>query len=299
MEKISMFNEIRKNKIKSFFLIIIFILIIGLLGTLIGQIYGNPYIGVTIAIIASLLYTIISFFSGDSMILSMSNAKPVSKQEYPHLYHTIEGIAIAAGIKTPKAYVIQDDSPNAFATGRDPEHASVAVTTGLLNKLNRQELEGVVAHEISHIKNYDIRIMMIATVMIGIITLLSDFLLRTFLWGSLSEDREKNQATFIFIALGLVMAILTPLVGQIIKLAISRKREYAADATGASLTRYPDGLANALEKIKNSNTSMKNENKATAHLYISNPLKNKKRFLSNLFATHPDIDDRIKKLRSM
>jgi len=180
---INMFDEIRSNKIKSYGLIFVFIILIGVMGSAIGFYYDSIYFGVGMAVIFGLIYTLISYFSGDSMILTMTGAKPVTKKEYPHLYHTVEGLAIAAGVPPPKAYVINDTALNAFATGRDPEHASITVTTGLLNKLNRQELEGVVAHEMSHIKNYDIRMMMLTAVLIGIVTLLSDFLLRSFLWG--------------------------------------------------------------------------------------------------------------------
>ncbi|MCK5322463.1 MAG: M48 family metallopeptidase, partial [Candidatus Aenigmarchaeota archaeon] len=193
---------------------------------------------------------------------------------------------------------------NAFATGRNPEHASVTVTTGLLNKMNRQELEGVIAHEMSHIKNYDIRMMMLTTVLIGVVTLLSDFLLRSFLWGSIGGRRDNRegggQAAIIFIVIGLALAILAPLIGQMIRLAISRKREFMADASGASLTRYPEGLASALEKIrKDPDPLVDKANKATAHLFISTPFRKTKGFTAKLFATHPPIDERIQKLRKM
>ena len=301
---INMFDEIRTNKIKSYILVFFFIILIAGMGTALGFVYNSPTLGISMAVIFALIYTIITFYSGDSMILKMSGAKPVTKSEYPHLYHTIEGLTIAAGVPTPKAYVINDSALNAFATGRNPEHASVTVTTGLLNKMNRQELEGVIAHEMSHIKNYDIRMMMLTTVLIGVVTLLSDFLLRSFLWGSIGGRRDNRegggQAAIIFIVIGLALAILAPLIGQMIRLAISRKREFMADASGASLTRYPEGLASALEKIrKDPDPLVDKANKATAHLFISTPFRKTKGFTAKLFATHPPIDERIQKLRKM
>jgi heat shock protein HtpX len=218
------------------------------------------------------------------------------------LINTVEGLAIAAGLaKPPKVYVIEDSALNAFATGRDPEHSSITVTTGLLEKLTKLELEGVIAHEMSHIKNFDIRVMMLAAVMVGLTVLLSDFLLRSFLWGRGGRSRENNQMTAVFIIVGLALAILAPLVGEAIKLAISRKREYLADASGALLTRYPKGLADALKKIKGDpDPLVDHANKATAHLFISTPFrKSKKSFMKKLFSTHPPIDQRIKKLENM
>lgn len=297
------FNEIRNNKIKSYILIFFFIIIVGVLGSIIGLIYNNLYFGLILSMGAGLIYSMIVFKSGDKMILSMSGAKPVTKKEYPHLFHTIEGLQIAAGLKkTPKAYVINDSAMNAFATGKDPEHSSITVTTGLMKVLNREELEGVVAHEMSHIKNYDIRFMMLTTVLIGIVTLLSDFILRSFLWGGMGRRRNNNNnnMTLILIAVGLLLAILTPIIGEIMRLAISRKREYMADASGATLTRYPAGLANALKKIsKDPDPLVDKANKATAHLFISTPFRKKKSLMSRLFSTHPPIQDRIKRLEEM
>jgi len=298
-----MFNEARNNKLKSFFLMFIFILIIGILGALIGIFYGNLYFGLIIAIIFSLIYSMIGFYSGDKMILTMSDAKPVTKKEYLYLYHTVEGLAISAGIPTPKAYVIDDSALNAFATGRDPKNASITATTGLLKAMDRQELEGVIAHEMSHIKNYDIRFMMLTAVLVGIVVLLSDFLLRSFLWGGHGRRRDSKsggQLAIILIALGLILAILAPIIGELIKLAISRKREFMADASGAILTRYPPGLASALRKIsKDPDPLVDKANKATAHLFISTPFRNKTGFVTNLFATHPPLEERIKRLEAM
>ncbi|MBW3020124.1 zinc metalloprotease HtpX [Candidatus Woesearchaeota archaeon] len=294
-------DEVRNNKIKSYFLILFFIFLAALLGSVFGLIYGNLYFGIAITIIFAIFYTLVMYYSGSKMILKMTGARPVTKKEFPYLYHTVEGLAIAAGLPTPKAYVIDDSALNAFATGRDPENSSITVTTGLLNKLNRQELEGVIAHEMSHIKNYDIRFMMLTAVLVGIVTLLSDFLLRSFLWGGMrGRDRNNNQLTILLIVVGLVLAILTPIVGQLIKLSISRKREYMADASGAHLTRYPQGLADALKKIsKDPDPLVDHANKATAHLFISTPFRKKHSFVAGLFSTHPPIHDRIKRLEDM
>jgi len=294
------FDEVRNNKIKSMFLMGFFIVGIGILGGFIGYFYGSIYFGIGLSIFAGILYTLLVFNSGSNMILKMMGAKPVTKKELPHLWHTIEGLAIAAGVPVPKAYLIHDSALNAFATGKDPEHASITVTTGLLKKLTRQELEGVIAHEMSHIKNYDVRFMMLTTVLIGIITLLSDFLLRSFLWGHGGRRNDSGNVGIIMIVVGLALAILSPIVGYMIRSAISRKREYAADANGALLTRYPEGLASALEKIKGDPDPLVDRaNKATAHLFISTPFRKKKGGMTKLFATHPPIDDRIKRLREL
>lgn len=291
------FNEVSSNKWKSVLLMVIFILILGLLGAAIGFFYNSLAFGIFIALFFSIIYTTIVFHSGDRMILGMSGAKPVTKQEYPYLYHTLEGLAIAAGMPTPKAYVIDDSAMNAFATGRDPKHASITVTTGLLKVMNRQELEGVIAHEMSHIQNYDVRFMMLTAVLVGLVTLLSDFLLRSFLFSR--RDRKSGQVGVLLIVVGLILAILAPIIGEMIKLAISRKREFMADANGTILTRYPKGLADALRKIsKDPDPLVDKANKATAHLFISSPFR-KKGGISNLFATHPPLEERIKRLEEM
>ena len=295
-----MFEEVRKNKIKSGLLISIFIVLIGVLGAIIGLIYGSLYFGILAAVTISIIYTLISYYSGDKIILKSSGAKEVTKKEYPHLFHAIEGIAIAAAVPTPKAYVIEDSALNAFATGRGPKNASITVTSGLLKKLNRQELEGVIAHEMSHIKNYDVRFMMLTAVLVGLITLLSDFMLRSFIFGHGNRDRERGKGAVFLIVIALVLAILTPIIGQIIKFAISRKREFLADANGAILTRYPPGLAGALRKISEDPDPLVDKaNKATAHLFISTPFRKKHGFISGLFLTHPPIEERIKRLEQM
>lgn len=299
-KKLVHFNEIRNNNIKSIFLFMTFLIIIIGLGAIIGLVWGSLYFGLIIAGVFAIVYALIAYFSGKNMLMSIAKAKEVTKKDEPYLYHTIEGLAIAAGIPTPKSYIIEDPAPNAFATGRNPQNSAIAVTRGLLQKLNRQELEGVIAHEMSHIKNYDIRSMMIASVMVGLIMLLSDFLLRTFLFGGGSnKSNDKGGGQIIFIVIGLALAILSPLIGKLIQLSISRKNEFAADARGATLTRYPEGLASALEKISKDTNELKTQNNAMAHLYINDPTNKKTSFIAKLLSTHPPIQERIKKLRAM
>ncbi|MBI2146080.1 M48 family metallopeptidase [Candidatus Woesearchaeota archaeon] len=298
----SFYDEIGANKRKSYLLIFFFFGVVVCLGLLLGLLYGNSYGGLLVAAIVGVVYFLFSYYAGSSAILAMSRAKEATKPEYTQLINAVESLAIAAGLPMPKVYVIDDSALNAFATGRDPKHASITVTTGLLQKMNKLELEGVLAHEMSHIKNFDIRVMMLAAVMVGLTVLLSDFILRSFLWGGKGGNREHNQLSIIFIVLGLVLAILAPLVGELIKLAISRKREFLADASGAMLTRYPQGLADALQKIKGDpDPLVDTANKATAHLFISTPFRKKKgtSFLQNLFSTHPPLEERIRKLKGM
>lgn len=298
------YEEISSNKRKSYLLVFFFFVFIVFIGLLIGIFYGNQYFGLGLALVIGILYFLFSYYNGAQTILAMTGAKEAKKPEHAYLINTVEGLSIAAGLpKVPKVYVIEDSALNAFATGRNPEHSAVTVTTGLMQKLNRQELEGVIAHEISHIKNFDIRVMMLTAVMVGLTVLLSDFLLRSFLWGGKGSDREHNQLTFILIIVGLALAILSPIIGELIKLAVSRKREYLADASGALLTRYPKGLADALRKISQDPDPLVDKaNKATAHLFISVPFRHDGRKMSmmqRLFSTHPDINSRIKKLEEM
>jgi heat shock protein HtpX len=296
------YEEISRNKWKSYILFFLFFIIIVALGLVLGLYFSNIYFGAIIAALVSIGYALISYYAGDKMILAVSKAKPVEKKEYPHLYNTVEGLSIAAGLPMPKVYVIDDTAINAFATGRDPQHSSIAVTKGAVDRLNRQELEGVVGHEMSHVKNFDIRLMMLTAVMIGVTVLLSDIILRSFIYGGgrRDRDREGGNLTVIFIVIGLVLAILAPLIAKLVQLAISRKREYLADADGALLTRYPKGLADALKKIKNDKEPLVDSaNKATAHLYIANPLRNFKGRVTGMFSTHPPIDERIKRLEAM
>jgi len=246
-----------------------------------------------IAVIFSSFMSIASFWWSDKIVLAMSGAKEVSHENAKEIYHLVENLCITAGLPIPKIYVIQDSSPNAFATGRNPEHAVVALTTGIIEKLGKKELEGVIAHELSHIGNRDMLLSTVIVIMVGFIALMADWF-RRWTWFGGDDDREGNA---IFVVVGLVLSILAPLAAMLIQLAISRKREFLADADGALLTRYPEGLANALEKISADPTPMRNANRATAHLFIANPFRGKK--ISSLFQTHPPIAERVKRLRGM
>ena len=294
-----LYDHISSNKRKSIFLIALFFVIIGALGYALGAYIGDVFIGLSFAIILSIIMTLVSFYSGDKMILSMSHAIPADKKKYPHLVNSVEGLAIAAGIPAPKIYVIDDSAINAFATGRDPKHAAVTVTTGAIERLKRDELEAVIAHEIAHIRNYDIRMMMLVVVLVGVIALLSDIFLRSFIYGKRKND-VKGGAAVIIIVLGIILAVLAPIIAQLIKLSISRKREFLADADGALIYRNPKSLANALKAIRDDKEPfVEAANKATAHLFIENPLRNFKSKVNGLFSTHPDINERIKILEKM
>ncbi len=296
----TLYEHISSNKRKSFLLITLFFVIIGILGYAFGLYFGNAFIGLAFAITFSTIMALVSFYSGDRMILGMSHAVPADRKKYPHLVNSVEGVAIAAGIPTPQIYVIEDSAINAFATGRDPKHASVTVTTGAIQRLKREELEGVISHEFSHIRNYDIRMMMFVVVLVGVIALLSDMFLRSVYYGrGRSSKKVGGTIGIILIILGLALAILGPFIAQLIKLAVSRKREFLADSDGALLSRNPKGLANALKKIKDDKEPLvEAANKATAHLFIENPLRTFGGRINLLFSTHPDINERIKRLES-
>lgn len=297
----NLYDEISSNKRKSVLLISLFFIIIGLLGYVFGLYINSVFIGIFYGIVISIFVLLVGYYAGDNAILSMSHAVQAEKKKYPFLVNTVEGLAIAAGIPTPKIYVIDDSAINAFATGRDPKHASVTVTTGAIQRLNRTELEGVIAHEISHIKNFDIRFMMLVVILVGVIAMLSDIFLRGMFYGrGRRGSRSGGRGVVVVILIGLVLAILAPLIAQLIKFAVSRKREFLADASGALLTRHPKGLADALRKIKNDKEPLvEAANKATAHLFIENPLRTFGGKINNLFGTHPDINERIKRLESM
>lgn len=295
-----MYEQIASNKRRSWLLMFIFIALVLLVGYVFGEVtYFGPF-GIAIAAVIAIVMSFSSYYYSDKIVLSISRARPVDKQEYPHLYNSVEGLAIAAGIPVPKMYVIDDSAPNAFATGRDPRHAAIAVTTGLIEKMSRLELEGVVAHEMSHIQNYDIRMATMAVVLVGIVALLSDWMLRSFFWGG-GRRREGDRGGFggIIVLVGLVLAILAPIVAQLIRLAVSRQREYLADSGGSMLTRYPPGLASALRKLGEDTEPLVVANKATAHLYIVNPLKEHAGRINNMFETHPPLEDRIKRLDAL
>lgn len=298
------YDHISKNKIESWFLIGTFLIIISLLGWTFSLRYNNPEI-LYFAVGFSIFTSLISYYFSDSITLAISGAKEVDRKSNPELYRLVENLCIAAGLPTPKIYIIDDTAPNAFATGRDPKHAVVCFTTGILQKLEKSELEGVIAHELSHIGNYDIRVMTLVTILVGTITLLADWMMRaSFFGGRKSDDREGSQIKMIMMIVGLVLAILSPIIATLIKLAVSRKREFLADASGALLTRYPEGLARALEKISADKEPLEAANKATAHMYIISPLKGmdgkpSKSFFANMFNTHPPIEERVKRLREM
>ena len=298
-----MYEQISRNKWKSAALIVFFMAFIFLLTWFFEYVTGWGRGGLVLAVIVSMGMALVGYYSSDKIVLAISRARPATKDEFPYLYNVVEGLAIAAGIPTPKCYVIDDTAPNAFASGRKPETAVICVTTGILEKLNRVELDGVIAHEMSHIKNYDVRLQTLVVVMAGIVALLSDWMLRTFMWGG-GRRRGRSRggdgaAGGILVLVGLALAVLSPLIATIIQLAVSRKREFLADANGAMLTRYPAGLASALRKISADTEPLEAANKATAHLYIVNPLKNIKGGVNKLFSTHPPIEERIAALEKM
>lgn len=296
-----MYNQIASNKRRSVILMTLFIVIIIGLGYVYSNAMGDStYAGVWFAIIFSVISTLISYFHGDKIALWTSGAKPLVEGENKYVTRIVENLCIAQGMPTPKIYIIDDPAINAFATGRNPKLASIAITTGAIQKLENEELEGVVAHELSHVSNYDIRFMTLVAVMVGAISILANIFLRSrFMFGGRrGGDREGGgQLMAIFMIIGIVLAILSPIIAELIKLAISRRREYLADASGALLTRYPEGLARALEKIGQENMPMQRASQATAHLFLANPLRS--RSFSKLFATHPPLEDRINKLRGM
>ncbi|MBU4536763.1 M48 family metallopeptidase [Patescibacteria group bacterium] len=274
----------------------VFLVVVIVLGYVFSQIFADPII-LYIAVIFSIGMNFFSYWSSDKIALKMSGAVMADKNQYRDLLNIVENLSITAGLPAPRTYIINDSSPNAFATGRNKEHAAIAVTTGLLNLLEKNELEGVIAHELSHIGNKDILLATVVVVLVGFVALLSDLFIRMSLFGGLKRDND-NKAGGIIIIVGIVLAILTPLISMLIQLAISRKREFLADTSGALLTRYPEGLASALEKISKNSVPLKKVSKATAHLYISDPYKNKKTsFVAKMFMTHPPVEERVKILR--
>jgi heat shock protein HtpX len=297
------YEAIAGNKRRSWLLIFVFVLIIVGIAFVVGlYIDFGEYLMIPAFVFAALT-SWASYYYSDRIVLSMSQARPVTHEQEPHLWNVVEGLSIAAGLPMPKLYIIEDTAPNAFATGRDPQHAALAVTRGLLEKLNRVELEGVVAHEMSHIQNYDIRFMTLVAVLVGTIVLLADWVLRSLWWGGGRRSSRRSSggggASAILLVIGLAFLILSPIIAQLMQFALSRRREYLADASGAMLTRYPEGLASALEKIAADTEPLEVANKATAHLYIYNPLREHGGRLNNLFSTHPPIEDRVARLRAM
>ena len=298
-----MYEAQAQNRWRTVLLIFFFTLIVVAIAFVFGDIFGGSSTAgaafIPVAIAFSAGSSLFSYFAGDKLVLAQSRAQEVPEGEEKVLRDVVETLALGLGIPTPKLYVIEDPAPNAFATGRDPNHASVAVTRGLLETMDRSELEGVIAHELSHVGNRDIRVMLLVTVLVGTVALLSDWLLRSMWWGGRSRDRNSSGGGGILLLVGLVLAILTPIIATLIQLAVSRQREYLADASGAFLTRYPEGLASALRKIAADQHVLSVANKATASLYIANPLKDHPFQFDGLFDTHPPIEERIKRLEAM
>ena len=295
-----MYEQIASNRRRSVFLILLLVLIIVGIAYVFGLYYDlGAYVVIPAAVFA-LLMSWGSYYYSDKIVLRMSGAKPVNRKQEPYLWNTVEGLSIAAGLPMPRLYVIEDSAPNAFATGRDPSHAALAVTQGLLDKMSRLELEGVVGHEMAHIQNYDIRFMTLVSVLVGTVVLLSDWMLRSLRYGRGRRRRSRaGGAAGIVMLIGLVFVILSPIIAQLMRFALSRRREFLADASGAMLTRYPEGLASALEKIAADPEPLEVANKATAHLYIWNPLKDHRGRMNRLFSTHPPVEERVRRLREM
>src|SRR3989338_7319744 len=297
---IIMYSQIDSNKRKTVLLVAIFLVFIIALGWFIGVYLNYGYGILVFAVVFSVLTSLVSYYKGDSFALSSTKARLTKKEDNPYVYRMVENLCITAGTPTPKVYIIDSPALNAFATGRDPQHASIALTTGIISALKNEELEGVIAHELSHIKNYDIRLMTIVVVLVGMIALISNFFFRARLFGGKRDSNNRGgggQLGGIIMIIGLVLLILSPIIAELIKLAISRKRDYLADASGALLTRYPEGLARALEKISASARPMQKISSATSHLFISDPTGGKKSagsFLIKIFSTHPPVEERIK-----
>lgn len=297
-------DHVGSNIFKTWVLMFFFSLFVVAVVYIIARAWGYGELGglgvVGVALMITGIMNFVSYFWSDKIVLGISKAKPIKKSDNPQVYRLVENLCIASGLPLPKIYLIDDSAPNAFATGRDPKHSAIAFTTGILSKLNKQELEGVAAHELSHVGNRDTLVMTVVSVLVGTIALLADWYLRSLWWGSRDSDRDSKGNT-IFLVLALVMAILAPIVAILIQMAVSRKREFLADASGVLLTRYPQGLALALVKISSDKEPLEVANRGTAHLYIVNPLKGKDvaGFMANLFNTHPPIEARIKALREM
>lgn len=299
----NIYNQITSNKWKTWLIVVLFIIFITTIGYVFGKAtgYGLSYAG--IALILAGIMSFGSYYFSDQLVLATSGAKPLSKKQDPQLYDIVENLSIGDGVPMPKIYFMDEDAPNAFATGRDPKHAVVVVTKGLREMMTKAELEGVLAHELSHVKNYDTRLMGIVAILVGFVAILADMFMRSLWWGGLRRDNDRNdsQIQTIFLILGIIFAILSPIVATLIQLAVSRKREFLADASGVLLTRYPEGLTSALEKLAKDKRPTLGATNATAHLFIENPFGGKSggAWFAKLFDTHPPIEERIKILRSM
>ena len=289
-----MYSAVAANKRNTVIIMAVFIGLVTALGWMVSYIWFDGKVSVTVGmLVASILYALFQYFAASKLAVMATGAQEIEKADNPRLYRTVENLAITDGLPMPKVYIIDDPAPNAFASGRDPQHAIVAATTGLLDIMDNAELEGVIAHELGHVKNYDIRVSMIVFGLVSAIGLLSDMAIRLLWFGN--DDRDNRDVNPIIMVAGVLLIILAPVLSLLIQMAVSRQREYLADATGALTTRYPEGLASALEKLKDNGRPMQRQSGSTAHLFFSNPMK--AGFLSNLFSTHPPLDDRIKRLR--
>lgn len=293
---VNIYQQITQNKFKSTLIIVLFVTFVTLVGYLLSYIFDLGIGFFIFAIIFSIISSFASYFWGDKIVLSLNKAQPASRQKYFNFYTVTENLSMADKLPMPRVYIINSPALNAFATGRDPQHSVVCVTTGLLDQLNRTELEGVIAHELSHIKNFDIRLMMIVSILIGTLSILINMAYRSSLFGN-RDSHDKNNSSGILAILGIVLIIFAPIIAQLIQLAISRRREFLADASGVKLTRQPQGLIDALTKISLDPNILENASTATASLYISNPFKNNK--IASLFSTHPPVADRIQALQQM
>ncbi len=305
-----MYEHIGKNRAKTYLIIIGFLVFIAAIGYFVGLYLDYQYgvrgeysillLGFALAI--AVIMSFASYYYSDRLVLSLTRARPISRQENPRVYYMVEGLSIAAGMPMPKIYMVEDRGLNAFATGRNPQHGVIGFTRGLLDSLNDEELKGVIAHELSHIKNYDILLGTVIVVLVGMVTIVSNILLRMFIFGGRRRSSSRSGGgliSLILMIVGLVLILLSPLIAAIIRFAVSRNREYLADSSGALVTRYPAGLASALEKIKG-RSAVNTANSATAHLFISNPIGKKNRAMfKNLFNTHPPVEERIKRLKEM
>jgi heat shock protein HtpX len=298
--RLNIYDAVAANRWRTVALITVFTGILIALGYVVGEVFapGGGVAMIPAALGLSGVSATASYFAGDKLVLAQSQARELAPGEETQLRNIVDTLSIGLGVPPPRIYVIDDTAPNAFATGRDPKHASIAVTRGLIDKLDRTELEGVIAHELSHVGNHDIRVMLLVTVLVGTIALLSDWMLRSFAWGGGRRGRDRGGGGIILI-IAIALAILTPIIATLIQLAVSRQREYLADASGALLTRYPPGLASALRKIAADNEALEVANKATASLYFANPLKDAPRAMDGLFDTHPPIAERIRRLEAM
>ena len=309
-----MFDEITSNKRRSAVMIAVFLVIVAAVAWAFSVVIGLGPWGIVFAVVFAVGSSFISYWKSDTVALAMSHAHPADPTTYARFHNLVEGLCIASGLPKPRLYVVEDDAPNAFATGRDPKHAALAVTTGLLQKMNRVELEAVLAHELSHVKNYDILVSTLAVTMVGIIALLSDWALRFLWWGGPrhrdDRNRDNNGAMAIVAVLGFVLLLVAPLIAKLMQFAISRKRESLADISGVAMTRYPPGMISALEKLKDDRTVVHSSSRATAHLWIESPIarqpgealhrgEDKLTWLNRMFDTHPSLDDRIQALREL